>query len=1003
MSSNPTISLCMIVKNEEKFLAQCLKSAKDVVDEMIIVDTGSTDRTVEIAESFGAKVFHHPWHGSFSDARNYGLQFATCDWILQLDADEELRSDDIPAVKSAVQNREIDAVYVALMNKTPVGWTKHYSPRLFKRGRAKFAGDVHNQLVYQGKDIKTEIVIYHYGYNLSKKEMDKKFKRTEKLLRKQMSRDNTNPFTYMNLMRVLKSQHKYQEVVSLGRKSFVSAGSKMTDPILQMIEYDMICSLIELGKFPEAEKRAKNILKKFPDNLDITYSLGHSLILQKRYKEALDVYKKFLEIHEKEGKTPGFSYLIIDTYTLDHKVWAIIADCEHELGNYESGIKAAGKAVELDPDSAEYKIALARNLIKAGRKEDCKILLERMERENNVDEETYLKYFALCVKYPELGSSADVLQRAVRKYPDSEKLKSYLHSKTPAKKKKNEPTISLCMIVKNEEEFLEQCLKSVQDVVDEMIIVDTGSTDRTVEIAESFGARVFHHEWQGSFSEARNYGLQFATCDWIFQLDADEELEREDIHLVKKAVNQDKFDAVYVALLNDSVNGWSKHYFQRLFRRGKAKYEGIVHNQLICEGESAWSEIRIYHYGYNLSKEKMKKKYQRTESLLLKQIEQEKDNAFSHQNYVRILAAQKRYEDVLKAAENAFNLCKKTMNQNNRQMISFDYSVALLNLDLLDRAENVCNEILEEFPENLDITYALANVKLKKGEYKEAVSLFNKFLKILENKRKQPKYEGLIIETYSYDHRAWACLSDAYTFLSKFDDALKSAENALKINPDNYEYHVIYARALVNMGQQEKALDYLKEIDKNKRPSVAFYSKWSSLSETLPLGEKQEILDLGLKKHPDSVELNSLYAHLFESSDPEKAETIWNRVLSFDTENCNAMLHLAFLFLQEKQNNKFHDITEKFINKCTRPVYFKKLGALCIKAQDYGTAIEVLGKYLEYFPEDAGTLADVATCYVKIGQYEAALIGYKAALAFDPGNSSVILNLERLEKILSHS
>jgi len=67
MSKKPTISLCMIVKDEEEFLAQCLESVKGVVDEMIIVDTGSKDRTIEIAKSYGAKVYEHPWQGSFSE------------------------------------------------------------------------------------------------------------------------------------------------------------------------------------------------------------------------------------------------------------------------------------------------------------------------------------------------------------------------------------------------------------------------------------------------------------------------------------------------------------------------------------------------------------------------------------------------------------------------------------------------------------------------------------------------------------------------------------------------------------------------------------------------------------------------------------------------------------------------------------------------------------------------------------------------------------------------
>ena len=88
--------------------------------------------------------------------------------------------------------------------------------------------------------------------------------------------------------------------------------------------------------------------------------------------------------------------------------------------------------------------------------------------------------------------------------------------------------LSLCMIVKDEEEMLPRCLAAVKPAVDEMIVVDTGSTDRTVEIAESFGARVLHHEWTGSFSDARNVSLEAATGDWIIYLDADEVLVEED-------------------------------------------------------------------------------------------------------------------------------------------------------------------------------------------------------------------------------------------------------------------------------------------------------------------------------------------------------------------------------------------------------------------------------------------------------------------------------------------
>jgi len=86
-------------------------------------------------------------------------------------------------------------------------------------------------------------------------------------------------------------------------------------------------------------------------------------------------------------------------------------------------------------------------------------------------------------------------------------------------------TISLCMIVKNEENCLEKCLGSLKGLVDEMIVVDTGSTDRTKEISNAFGAKVYDFKWTGDFSEARNFSFSKATCDYIYSADADEELD----------------------------------------------------------------------------------------------------------------------------------------------------------------------------------------------------------------------------------------------------------------------------------------------------------------------------------------------------------------------------------------------------------------------------------------------------------------------------------------------
>src|SRR3989344_1140212 len=106
--ANPTISLCMIAKNEEKNIAECLNSVKDVADEIIIVDTGSTDKTKKIAEKFNANIVGFKWADDFSAARNESLKHATKDWILVLDCDEVIAREDLPKIRELAKREDAD-------------------------------------------------------------------------------------------------------------------------------------------------------------------------------------------------------------------------------------------------------------------------------------------------------------------------------------------------------------------------------------------------------------------------------------------------------------------------------------------------------------------------------------------------------------------------------------------------------------------------------------------------------------------------------------------------------------------------------------------------------------------------------------------------------------------------------------------------------------------------------------------------------------------------------
>ncbi|BBI32708.1 glycosyltransferase family 2 protein [Cohnella abietis] len=162
-------------------------------------------------------------------------------------------------------------------------------------------------------------------------------------------------------------------------------------------------------------------------------------------------------------------------------------------------------------------------------------------------------------------------------------------------------TISLCMIVKNEEEGLAKCLSSVKGIADEIVIVDTGSTDRTKEIAAQFTDRIFDFEWINDFSAARNYSFSKATKKYILWLDADDQIQEKDrllfIKLKKKlTLDVDSVTMSYNLAFDESGNVTSSLRRNRLVRRDRSfQWIGPVHEYLAVWGNIQNSDVSITH------------------------------------------------------------------------------------------------------------------------------------------------------------------------------------------------------------------------------------------------------------------------------------------------------------------------------------------------------------------------------------------------------------------------
>ncbi len=410
------------------------------------------------------------------------------------------------------------------------------------------------------------------------------------------------------------------------------------------------------------------------------------------------------------------------------------------------------------------------------------------------------------------------------------------------------PTLSLCIITKDEEKNIARCINSVKGVVDEIVVVDTGSKDRTVEIAESLGARVIHTKWEDDFSKARNTAIDNAKCDWILFLDADEVVKKEDVGKIRPLLEDDTVEAYMFKFINYGGASISSgrtdiHYNFKLFRNnGKLRYIYPIHENLRNVADKRdliykESGITILHYGYLNETRIEKNKTQRYINMLSKYLLTHPKDMFQHLNLGVAYFNANEYNKALKHLQ----IAEKGIKANSSLKIRvFRYLIltytALKNYDMALKLANSAKAMYDKIP---DFHYLEGNIYLRQKRYQKAIETFNKCFSIGE-------YEGIadvIGGAGSYRSRYLIAfcnekqgkLRDAVNdyiklliarpgfkevFMKLFDifvtnetpEAVREFFDKYvdKSDPENY---AILARLYMNMGEFEIAKQYLEDVN----------------------------------------------------------------------------------------------------------------------------------------------------------------------------------------------
>lgn len=291
-------------------------------------------------------------------------------------------------------------------------------------------------------------------------------------------------------------------------------------------------------------------------------------------------------------------------------------------------------------------------------------------------------------------------------------------------------SISLCMIVKNEEKVLDRCLKSVEGIVDEIVIVDSGSTDKTKEIAMLYTNKIFDYTWDNDFSKARNYASEKATSEWILILDADEFVDSTNLKQIKDFLSEEinyNYDSFVVKInnfLGDNGEQIIQHKSERLYKNFKGiHFERAIHEQLNKKNSksllSSEIDLIIYHSGYLNKTHLEKNKSNRNVPLLEKEMSKSKNIAFDNFNLGNELFSQGKISEALKCYQEAFRK-KADINLSWVGMSVVQIVNCLIRLDKNNDALEVINDAEQIWKNNVDFACLKASIFLKQKRYNDA-------------------------------------------------------------------------------------------------------------------------------------------------------------------------------------------------------------------------------------------------------------------------------------------
>jgi len=382
---------------------------------------------------------------------------------------------------------------------------------------------------------------------------------------------------------------------------------------------------------------------------------------------------------------------------------------------------------------------------------------------------------------------------------------------------KQPQTLSLCMIVKNEQQFLPDCLESVRNIVDQIVIIDTGSVDNTVEIAKRYSSEVHYFKWCDDFSAARNESIKYASGDWIFWIDADERLLPESIPEFKRLMKYENRPVVYKVHIRNIIKDGQNHSLSnahRLFNNNRGiSFSGRIHEQVSpsvakLKGEERDSNISLFHVGYNLEDKQTEEKMGRNRKLLKNMVREFPNDAYAHYTLAQYYGIMNNPEKALVHYRKAYDL-KQFEPAMTASLLNI-MSGNLLKVDRIDEALEYTTKSISMKPVQASGYYLLYKISVANKEDDNAIKWLQKLSAVTE--KIQNSKTTLSTDILINEDQIQLSLGSLYYKNGKIDEALECYGKAFRNNPNNIDVIKRLIEIYMSTNNFEQVQAYLTKL-----------------------------------------------------------------------------------------------------------------------------------------------------------------------------------------------